>query len=115
MQFCKRLLGVKISTQNNFIYGELGRFNYQTQRYLIIMKYWLKIVNSEEHKLIRKVYNVLLHDIESNDRIINWVSLVKWLLNHMGFAEVWMQQNVGNHHMFLLVFKQRLRDTFIQN
>ena len=115
MQFCKRLLGVKISTQNNFIYGELGRLNYQTQRYLIIIKYWLKIVNSEEHKLIRKVYNVLLHDIERNDRIINWVSLVKRLLNHMGFAEVWMQQNVGNHHMFLLVFKQRLRDTFIQN
>ena len=115
MQFCKRLLGVKISTQNNFIYGELGRLNYQTQRYLIIIKYWLKIVNSEEHKLIRKVYNVLLHDIENNDRIINRVSLVKRLLNHMGFAEVWMQQNVGNLHMFLFVFKQRLRDTLIQN
>ena len=25
LQFCKHLLGVKIQTQNNFIYGELGR------------------------------------------------------------------------------------------
>ena len=39
MQFCKRLLGVKKSTQNNFIYGELGRLNYQSQRYLMILNF----------------------------------------------------------------------------
>ena len=30
MQFCKRLLGVKKSTQNDFVYGELGRMSLQT-------------------------------------------------------------------------------------
>jgi len=28
MQFCKIMLGVKANTQNDFIYGELGRVNY---------------------------------------------------------------------------------------
>ena len=28
LQFCKKLLGVKQSTQNDFIYGELGRINF---------------------------------------------------------------------------------------
>jgi len=27
LQFCKRLLGVKRCTQNDFVYGELGRMN----------------------------------------------------------------------------------------
>ena len=44
--FCKRLLGVKSSTQNNFIYGETGRISLLNIRYFNIIKYWLKICNS---------------------------------------------------------------------
>ena len=37
LQFCKRLLGVKKSTQNNFIYGELGRTDYQKSDTLLLL------------------------------------------------------------------------------
>ncbi len=40
LQFCKRLLGVKRCTQNDFVYGELGRTPLLIVRYLIILKYW---------------------------------------------------------------------------
>ena len=50
LQFCKKLLGVKQSTQNNFIYGELGRIDYQSRRYLAIIKYWFKVICSEENR-----------------------------------------------------------------
>ena len=96
MQFCKRLLGVKKSTQNNFIYGELGRLNYQSQRYLMIIKFWLKVVNLEPHKFVRLMYDTMLRDIEINERKVNWAFLVRQLLCNLGFREVWMQQNVGN-------------------
>ena len=43
LQFCKRLLGVKKKTQNNYVYGELGGINFQTRRFFIILKYWLKL------------------------------------------------------------------------
>ena len=35
MRYCKKLLSVKQSSQNDFVYGELhvGRLNYQVQRY----------------------------------------------------------------------------------
>ena len=56
LQFCKRLLGVKKCTQNNFVYGELRRISYQRQRYFIIVKYWLKIVNSDANKMIIYIY-----------------------------------------------------------
>ena len=39
MQFCKKVLGVKKSTQNDFVYGELGRTRYLTKRYFMIIKY----------------------------------------------------------------------------
>ena len=40
--FGKQLLGVKTSTQNDFIYGELGRTNHYTTRVYIIIKYLAK-------------------------------------------------------------------------
>ena len=55
LQFCKRLLGVKKTTQNDFIYGELGRTNCLTKRYLAIVKYWFKILVSEDDKYIKMV------------------------------------------------------------
>ena len=32
LQLCKQLLGVKIQTQNNFVYGELGRVPLRNHR-----------------------------------------------------------------------------------
>ena len=50
MMFCKQLLGGKTSTQNDFIYGELGRTDYYTRRLYIIIKYWFKIIHASERK-----------------------------------------------------------------
>jgi len=50
MQFCKKLLGVKKSTQNDFIYGEMGRLSHKASIYYDIIKYWLKCVHSIDNK-----------------------------------------------------------------
>ncbi len=36
------ILGVKKSTQNDFVYGELGRTPLLVVRYMIIIKYWIQ-------------------------------------------------------------------------
>jgi len=46
LRFCKRLLGVKSSTQNSFIYFELGRSSLQCLSFYNIIKYWLKLCHS---------------------------------------------------------------------
>ena len=38
-QFCKSLLGVKTSTQNDFVYGELGRIDLKTIRIYSAVKF----------------------------------------------------------------------------
>ena len=64
LSLCKRMLGVKQTTQNDFIYGELGRMDYRSIRYINFVKFWLKIVHIEERKYIKCIYNMMLNDIE---------------------------------------------------
>ena len=54
LQFCKRLLGVKICTLNDFVYRELGRMDCQYVRYFIIIKYWVKRVHAYDNNYVKK-------------------------------------------------------------
>ena len=49
IQFCKKNLGVRKTTQNDFVYGELGWTNFIIKRYFIIIKYWFKSLMSPEN------------------------------------------------------------------
>ena len=115
LKFCKKLLGVKKQTQNNFIYGELGRTSLKTMRAISVIKYWLKIAQSNETKYIKIVYNVMCTDIEIKPNAMSWAKSVMYLLQSLGFNEVWINQGVGDVDIFLNLVKQRLTDTFIQN
>ena len=115
MLFCKQLLGVKTSMQNDFIYGELGRTNYYTRRLFSIIKYWFKVVSTKDRKYVKQIYYIMLDDIASNPNVKNWASMVKNTLSNLGFYHVWASQGIGNVTKFLTIFKQRLRDNFIQN
>ena len=114
LQFCKKFLGVKKSTQNDFIYGEYGRTSLLVKRQYVIFKYWFKILNCNENKYIKFIYKMMLADLEEYPNKINWAYLVKYLLSRMGFYDVWLTQGVGNLRLFLSLFKQSLTDTFVQ-
>lgn len=113
-EFMRSILKVKATTMNEFLYGELGRLPLCYIRYARIVKYWFKIVESSENRLIKQVYLVQKRHFETNDRVINWVSLVKDLLCRYGFGNVWLQQGVGNVDVFLTCFKQRMKDIYCQ-
>ena len=115
MSFCKRMLEIKQSTQNDFVHGELGRIDYRSLRYINIVKFWLKIIHSEEQKYIKLTYNMMLNDMEINPNKQNWASMVKHLLSRLGFLEVWNAQGIGNIRNFLSIFKLRVKDVYIQD
>ena len=64
LQFCKKLLEVKKTTQNDVIYAYLGRTSYQVKRCLFISKYLFRLLPSQNNKYIKLVYNLMLRDIE---------------------------------------------------
>lgn len=57
---------------------------------------------------------MMLHDIERTPTVVNWASLVKHMLTQFGFYHVWLSQGVGDITRFLTVFKQRVKDNYIQ-
>ena len=61
------------------------------------------------------MYNMILEDMGAFNRKQNWAWLVKQLLENLGFANVWINQDVGSEELFLAQVKTRLRDIFIQN
>ena len=57
---------------------------------------------------------MLLEDIRKSPNKTNWASSVRDLLSRYGFLNVWLAQGVENSNSFLQHFKQRVRDSFIQ-
>ena len=98
--FVKKLLGVKKSTQNDFVFGEFGRTTLLVRRYYIIIKYWFKVLTANEGEYIKYIYNIMLSDLDVRPDTKNWAYLIRDLLSNLGFYDVWLNQGVGNVQLF---------------
>jgi hypothetical protein len=67
------LLKVRLNTCNTSVYGELGRYPLYIHRYVRIIKFWLKLVNTD-NIILKTVYTQTLED--SNKEQTNWVMLI---------------------------------------
>ena len=109
LKFCKRLLNERLNTCTAGIYGELGRYPLYISRYVRIIKYWCKVVNSD-NIIIKKLYEQGLKDCENG----NWVASVKKLLNEYGYSFVFTDAFNEDLTNFQCIFKQRVTDCFFQ-
>jgi hypothetical protein len=110
LKFCKRLLGVRKNVNSCSVYGELGRYPLFVNRYTRIIKYWSKIIHSN-NVLINRLYIQGFEDCERGCN--NLVSNVKKLLNSHGFGYAFY--NTGNVDVnFPSMFKERVIDSYIQ-
>ena len=113
LKFCKTVLGVKSTVQNDFIYGELNRLPMKCVRLVNIVRYWLKIVHGEKSRYVTKCYMNALAMGTNYGKC--WVNCLKAMLEQNGFGDVWLQQWVGDREIFLKIFKQPVLDIFRQN
>ncbi len=109
---CKALLHVKTSTCNMAVYGELGRYPLYINIYLRIVKFWSKIVNSD-NIIITYLYNSLCHSC--NRGVNNWAMNVKRLLDRYGYSFIWNNPENVEWKNFHMQFKQRVIDEFTQS
>ena len=114
LKFCKNILGVKTSVQNDFVYGELHRLPMKYARTVNILKYWLKIVHGEKSLYVNTCYLSSLKMLDASDTNC-WARCVKCMLESNGFSDVWLCQGVGDLDFFVKIFTERLSDVFFQN
>lgn len=77
LHFCKNVLGVRLQTQNAFIYGELGRSTLTNHNKLQMIKYWFKILKSNDTRYIKNIYNIMLRDLDNRPGKNNWAKSIK--------------------------------------
>ena len=112
--FLKSILGVRKTVPNAFVYRELKQEPIINIRLCRIVKYWLKILRLKDSNPVKIVYINLKRDMEEDQSIINWVSLLKNSLEKIGFGYAWVQQDVPNQVKFTSEFKQRISDMYLQ-
>ena len=109
----KKFLCVDMRTPNDLVYKELNRYPIVISSTINCIRFWLKLVQMERHRLPYKAYRSL-YELDDRDKN-TWVSNVRNCLCVNGFAYVWYQQGVGNVKGFLKIFKERLIDSRWQN
>jgi hypothetical protein len=105
------VLSVRNTTCTVGVYGELGRYPLFISRYIRIIKYWFKLLYTD-NIILRSVYQLALNDC--NKGLCNWVTYVKKLLCDYGFIDVWNNPYIIDFKNFIPVFRQRIIDCFIQ-
>ena len=112
LKFCKIILGVKQSACNDAIYGELGRYPLYINRFVHIIKYWFKLLNTD-NIILQCIYQNAVEQCNLKG-VKNWAYKVKVILNEYGFADVWNFPGQFEVKSFVPVFKQRIIDCFKQ-
>ena len=112
LKFCKTILKVRSSTCSLGVYGDLGRYPLYIQRYVRIIKFWCRIVSSD-NILVSYLYNNMVEACGKGAK--NWASNVKTLLDTYGFSYAWCNPGLINLKTFHLLFKERVIDVFKQS
>jgi len=114
LHFLKRTLNVRRSTVNFMIYFESGRVPMYVTRYCKMIKYWCKILKTE-NIVLKTCYETMF---ESSQRKFNhksnWAGNIRDILCKYGLNDIWISQNVCNVDKCLHEFKQRVIDCFVR-
>ena len=93
VKFLKQILGVRRQTSDIAVYGEVGRVPLSILRNVRILKYWYKILTSND-TLLYKVYKQQVNDSLQGLNENNWVLQLRFLLNELGFTYLWNNQSI---------------------
>jgi hypothetical protein len=111
-KFCRKVLGVKKSTNLIGMYGELGILPLSVIRKFNMIKFWAHIINNP-NSLQFKVYQTLHDDVNGGNTYNgqNWAYQVKSILEELGLPYMFTEHDT---RVPLQEIKTRLRDQYMQ-
>ena len=116
LKFCKYLLGLKSSTPNCMVYGEVGCYPVSVHIKVRMIAYWFKLCSSDEQKICKKLYNVLLHMHADDTYHSEWLNSIINILQQNGLGFIWQSQGANiSLHTVKLDLQHRLQCQFVQN
>ena len=115
-KFCRKILIVNRSTNLEGLYGELGRIPLKIIRKINMIRYWIRIIKLNDNSTVKIVYNMLKNDANNNMNYNghNWASEIKNILESLGMANLWVNQE-HNNDLLLKLIKERILDQYKQS
>ena len=86
-QFLRSITNLKKSTPIYMLYAELGITPIDIYIKSRIIGFWLKLVNSEDTKLCKTMYNLMQSELQSNPQY-KWLNFIKDILISVGRADL---------------------------
>ena len=112
-KLCRWTLNVRKSTNLVGLYGELGMPPLCILRKIIMIRYWMKLLKSEDNFIPKQIYFMLKQDADNKSYSgTNWAYQVKHILDSIGLSNIWIQQYDIDIPFNLI--KQRILDIYIQ-
>ena len=102
----------KINYSTVGVYSELGRYPLYISHWIKIVKYWLKLLQTD-NIILRKVYNQAVSDCNTGSK--NWVYNLKDILYKNGYGYIWENPININSSSFINRFKHIFINCFIQD
>ena len=66
LKFCKYLLGLKSSTPNSLVYGELGSYPVSLTIKIRLIGFWLKLISTPDDRISKQMYNLIYRMHQNN-------------------------------------------------
>ena len=114
-QFYKRFCHLKITTPNYCLIGEFGIQPMEYHFYKAALRYWLKLLITDEKFLIKKTYKEIQTNIEHKCYRDTWSWHLKKLLCDLKLENLWTNQaniNKSNQKMYKNEINMRLTEHF---
>ena len=111
-QFYKRFCYLKITTPNYCLIGEFGIKPIEYHFYRAALRYWIRILQSDEKSLLKQLYKQISTNMEEQRLSNTWCWQIKKLLLDLNLEDLWLNQ--GSHEKLNLKYKidTRLKDYF---
>ena len=103
-KFLRKVLCVNKSTNLLGLYGELGRIPLYIMGKANMVRYWIKLLKSNENKITKQVYQMLRQDANNNISYnkLSWASHIKSILETLGLSNFWTTQDLFNKKIAIL-------------
>ena len=109
LKFCKHVLGLKSSTPNFMVYGELGRFPINIDVKVRMVGYWAKVIDRSKNKLSNTMYNIL-----SNFNT-PWLTYIKNIFIECNLINIFEDKLFPSMEWLKINVSNILKDNFIYN
>ncbi len=116
LKFLKLACGLRQSTPNFMVYGELGRFPLAIAITKRLIHFWLKLETPcSKVKLSTCIYNFCKFDYNTNPKSNTWLKFVRSTLDNCGLSYVYNDPRAYNIHWVVHTVERTLKDQFLQN